>query len=171
MTGDDEDDDESDLDETEHAEGTGEARTEPVKPVPKPVGPSFTRDPGCDIEAPALPTQPAARTYTPDPKATLPPKEVAPDLSMIPQDKAWWDDAAAKAFGEKLADCYASRGLTSGAKVDKATKLAELQVDFDQVVRAWFGRTGYGRWDQAPAKMAQLLQAKRGRIMDAEKKR
>jgi hypothetical protein len=137
--------------------------------APAPAGPSFVRDPGCDIEAPALPTAPTARTFTADPKAALPPKEVAPDLSLIPSDKAWWDDAAAKTFGDKLADCYASRGLTSGAKVDKTAKLADLQADFDQVVRGWFGRTRYGRWDKVPDRMASLLQAARNTIVTKEK--
>jgi hypothetical protein len=152
-------------------EGAGAVKDaiDPLIPT-GPAAPGFGRDPGCDIEAPAVPTAPAARTFTPDPTATLPPKEVAPDLSMIPSDKDWWDDAAAKAFGEKLADCYASRGMTSGAKVDRDTKLAELKDDFNQVVRGWFGRTGYGRWDKAPDMMATLLQRKRTKIMDEEKK-
>jgi hypothetical protein len=87
---------------------------------------------------------------------------------MIPSGDPWWKDGAAQAFGDKLADCYASRGLTSGAKVDKATKLAELQADFDQVVRGWFGRTGYGRFDQLPTRMVSLLQARRAKIAAAE---
>ena len=134
-----------------------------------PAGPSFTRDPGCDIEAPALPTVPPARTFAADPAATLPAKEAAPDLSMIPSGNAWWDDTAAQAFGEKLADCYASRGMTSGTKVDKATKLAELQGDFDQVVQGWFGRTRYGRWSNVPTQMAALLQKQRAGFATKEK--
>jgi hypothetical protein len=135
----------------------------PAKPAP---GPSFARDPGCDIEAPALPTQPTALPFAEDPKAKLPAKEAEPSLSAIPADKPWWNETAARDMGAKLAECYASRTAKAAKPIDKDAKLAELQSDFDDVIKGWLnGRTRYGRWAQLPATLAAMLQRRRGEIL------
>lgn len=155
------------------AAGSGEPGAAPAAAKPPP-GPSFARDPGLE-EAPTA-AEPAAGTFTADPAAKLPAKEPQPDLSFLNADKPWWGDATAKAFAEKLADTYASRGLTTGKPVERAAKLTELQGDFDDVIRGWlFGRTkfqvvwnekmGGTRLEQLPVRMASLLEAKRATIL------
>lgn len=146
----------------------------PMVPAPNapPVpAPNFTRDPGCAIEAPALPVVPTPLPFTLDPNAILPKQESAPDLSAIPFTKPWWADASAQAFGEKLAECYASRTATSPKPIDKTTKLAELQVDFDRVVQGSFGRAPkFTTWFGIAPILVKVLQKQRKKITDDEVK-
>lgn len=133
------------------------------------AGPNFTRDPGC-VEAPAAPTTPTALPFTPDPKAALPAKESAPDLSAIPSDKPWWGDADAQAFGENLAECYATRTASAAKPIDKAEKLTQLQDDFDRVVQGSFGRSKFNTWSGIGPVLVKTLESRRKKIAAEEKK-
>jgi hypothetical protein len=114
---------------------------------------------------------PAPLPFKPDPAAVLPAKELAPGLSVIPSDQPWWGDTAAQAFGEKLAECYATRTAKTAKPIDKAGKLAELQVDFDRVVQASFARSHFSvAWFGIDPVLARRLQDRRNKIMAEEKK-
>lgn len=127
---------------------------------------SFARDPGCDFEAPATPSVSAPLRFTPDPAATLPAKESAPDLSVIAADQPWWNDSDAEHFGSQLAACYAARTSLSAKPIDAAAKLVELQADFDRVVQGSFGRSPFGleSWSGIRPVLTRILQRRRNEI-------
>lgn len=116
--------------------GTGPTPgSQPTVPTP-----NFVRDPGCPITAPNLPLVPTPLAFTPDPKHALPPKEEAPDLSMIKDSEDFWGRKDAQDFATGLADCYVARTASNPKPTDRDAKVAELTSDFDQVVRASFAR-------------------------------
>ena len=150
---------------------TAAARAVDVTPaIPSSPKPSFARDPGC-VEAPISPMVPTPLPFTPDPTAPLPAKELAPDLSVIPSSQPWWGDAAAQSFGEKLAQCYASRIAGSGKPIDGFWTSAGLQVDFDRVVQGSFGRSNkLGTWFGIGSVLARILQGQRSKVTSDENK-
>ena len=144
-------------------------KVETTAPTIVPTTPTtiFSREPGCDIEAPAIPSVPVPLPFILDNSAKLPSIETAPNLDVIPSSKAWWSDTAAETFGKALAECYATR-----KHIDKDVKFAELQEDFNKVVQGAFGRSAkFKSWHYLPNVLKEILTNQRQTVTTNETKK